>query len=42
VRTGALKLKLQLICGDTYAMGPSKADILSAIDRDGSISAAKP
>lgn len=40
MRVGALKLKLQLICGDSYAMGPGKADILDAIDREGSISAA--
>ena len=37
---GALKLKLQLICGDGYALGPGKADLLEAIERDGSISAA--
>lgn len=40
MRVGALRLKLQLICGDSYAMGPGKADILAAIDREGSISAA--
>jgi molybdate transport system regulatory protein len=40
MRVGALKLKLQLICGDSYAIGPGKADILDAIDREGSISAA--
>ncbi|VVT08203.1 Molybdate transport system regulatory protein [Sphingomonas sp. EC-HK361] len=40
MRVGALKLKLQLICGDSYAMGPGKADVLDAIDREGSISAA--
>ncbi|MES1975559.1 MAG: ModE family transcriptional regulator [Pseudomonadota bacterium] len=37
---GALKLKLQLVCGDEFAMGPGKADLLEAIDREGSISAA--
>ena len=35
-----LKLKLQLYCGDEIAMGPGKADLLDAIARDGSISAA--
>lgn len=40
MRVGALKLKLQLVCGDGYALGPGKADLLEAIERDGSISAA--
>jgi molybdate transport system regulatory protein len=40
VRVGRLKLKLQLVCGDGFAIGPGKADILEAIDREGSISAA--
>ncbi len=35
-----LKLKLQLYCGDEIAMGPGKADLLTAIAREGSISAA--
>ena len=35
-----LKLKLQLYCGDEIAMGPGKADLLEAIGRTGSISAA--
>jgi len=35
-----LKLKLQLYCGDEIAMGPGKADLLEAIGREGSISAA--
>jgi molybdate transport system regulatory protein len=35
-----LKLKLQLFCGDEIAMGPGKADLLEAIAREGSISAA--
>lgn len=35
-----LRLKLQLYCGDEIAMGPGKADLLAAIDREGSISAA--
>ncbi len=37
---GPLKLKAQVICGDEFAMGPGKADLLEAIDREGSISAA--
>lgn len=37
---GPLKLKAQLLCGDEIAMGPGKADLLEAIDRHGSISAA--
>ena len=36
----ALKLKIQLYCGDEIAMGPGKADLLEAIDESGSISAA--
>ncbi|AKH42590.1 molybdate transport system regulatory protein [Altererythrobacter atlanticus] len=35
-----LKLKLQLYCDDEVAMGPGKADLLEAIGREGSISAA--
>ena len=35
-----LKLKLQLYCGEEIAMGPGKADLLEAISRTGSISAA--
>ena len=35
-----LKLKLQLYCGEEIAMGPGKADLLAAIQRTGSISAA--
>ena len=35
-----LKLKLQLYCGGEIAMGPGKADLLEAIAREGSISAA--
>ncbi|WP_337187953.1 LysR family transcriptional regulator [Phenylobacterium sp.] len=37
---GPLKLKVQILCGDVPAMGPGKADLLEAIDRAGSISAA--
>jgi molybdate transport system regulatory protein len=40
MRVGPLKLKLQLVCGDTFALGPGKADLLDAIGQDGSISAA--
>jgi len=40
IRIGALKLKAQLFCGDEAAMGPGKADLLEAIGREGSISAA--
>lgn len=40
MRIGALKLKAQIYCGDELAMGPGKADLLEAIDREGSISAA--
>lgn len=35
-----LKLKIQLYCGNEIAMGPGKADLLDAIDREGSISGA--
>ena len=37
---GPLKLKAQLLCGDELAMGPGKADLLEAIQSEGSISAA--
>ena len=37
---GALKLKAQIMCGDEFAMGPGKADMLDAIAREGSISGA--
>ena len=40
MKTGHLKLKLQMLCGDRFALGPGKADLLDAIDREGSISAA--
>jgi molybdate transport system regulatory protein len=40
IRLGPLKLKAQIFCGDEPAMGPGKADLLEAIDREGSISAA--
>lgn len=35
-----LKLKIQLYCDNEIAMGPGKADLLDAIAREGSISAA--
>jgi len=37
---GHLKIKAQIYCGDEIAMGPGKADLLDAIDREGSISRA--
>ncbi|CAN5229576.1 LysR family transcriptional regulator [soil metagenome] len=40
MRIGVLKLKAQLYCGEALAMGPGKADLLEAITREGSISAA--
>ena len=39
-RVGPLKLKIMLFCGEDTAMGPGKAELLEAIDRGGSISAA--
>jgi len=39
-QTGPLKIKLQLYAGDERAFGPGRADVLEAIDREGSISAA--
>lgn len=39
-RTGPLKIKLQLFVGDERAFGPGRADILAAIEQEGSISAA--
>ncbi|CDO36972.1 MULTISPECIES: winged helix-turn-helix domain-containing protein [Novosphingobium] len=38
--TPRLKLHARLYCGDEIAMGPGKADLLEAIGREGSISAA--
>lgn len=40
MQIGALKLKAQIFCAGEAAMGPGKADLLEAIDRTGSISAA--
>jgi molybdate transport system regulatory protein len=39
-RIGVLKLRAQIMCGDEIAMGPGKADLLEAIEREGSISGA--
>lgn len=39
-RAGRIDLKLRLMHGDEIAMGPGKADLLDAIGRTGSISAA--
>ncbi|MBO9574909.1 MAG: LysR family transcriptional regulator [Sphingobium sp.] len=36
----ALKIKIQIHCGDEIAMGPGKAVLLEAIIREGSISGA--
>ena len=35
-----LKLRARIYCGNEIAMGPGKADLLEAIDREGSISGA--
>jgi molybdate transport system regulatory protein len=40
MRIGPLILKLQLVCSDAVAMGPGKADLLDAIEREESIAAA--
>ena len=40
MRVGRLNVKLQLICGESFALGPGKADLLEAIAREGSISGA--
>ncbi len=39
-RNGPLRLKIMLYCGEVTAMGPGKAELLEAIDRQGSISSA--
>jgi len=39
-RVGPLKLKIMVFCGEVTAMGPGKAELLEAIEREGSISAA--
>ncbi|PEQ14358.1 ModE family transcriptional regulator [Novosphingobium sp. PC22D] len=38
--TGPCKIKVQIYCGEEIAMGPGKADLLEAIEREGSISGA--
>lgn len=37
---GALKIKAQILCGQEFAMGPGKADLLESIASEGSISGA--
>ncbi len=39
-RSGPLKVKVQLFAGDERAFGPGRADVLAAIENEGSISAA--
>ncbi|HWF78591.1 MAG TPA: LysR family transcriptional regulator [Caulobacteraceae bacterium] len=39
-KRGPLKVKVQLYAGDERALGPGRADVLAAIEREGSISAA--
>jgi molybdate transport system regulatory protein len=39
-RLGPLKIKIQLFCGTETAFGPGKADLLDAIDHEGSIAGA--
>ena len=39
-RPSPLKLKVQFVCGEAFAIGPGKADLLAAIRDTGSISAA--
>lgn len=39
-RIGPLAIKLLLFAGDERAFGPGRADVLSAIEREGSITAA--
>ncbi len=39
-RMGPLAIKVQLFAGDDRAFGPGRADVLAAIEREGSISAA--
>lgn len=40
MQVGPLKIRAQLLCGGEPAVGPGKADLLEAIDREGSISGA--
>ncbi len=39
-REGPLAIKVQLFSGDERAFGPGRADVLAAIEREGSITAA--
>ncbi len=39
-REGQLAIKIQLFSGDERAFGPGRADVLAAIEREGSITAA--
>jgi molybdate transport system regulatory protein len=39
-QVGPLKIKIQVLCDAELAMGPGKADLLEAIEREGSISGA--
>lgn len=39
-KRGPLKVKVQLYAGEERALGPGRADVLAAIEREGSISAA--
>jgi molybdate transport system regulatory protein len=39
-REGPLAIKIQLFAGEERAFGPGRADVLAAIEREGSISAA--
>jgi molybdate transport system regulatory protein len=40
MKVSPLVIKLRLLCGDRFGMGPGKADLLAAIDREHSISGA--
>jgi molybdate transport system regulatory protein len=40
MKVGPLLIKLRLVCGDRFAMGPGKAELLAAIGREQSISGA--
>jgi molybdate transport system regulatory protein len=40
VKVDRLKIKMQLLCGQQFAIGPGKAEVLEAIDREHSIRAA--
>jgi molybdate transport system regulatory protein len=39
-RDGPLAIKVQLFAGEDRALGPGRADVLAAIEREGSITAA--